>query len=217
MNAINKNRIIKSLAVILLAGSNIQINAQPAVVLQAPLIFQVRATVQQPDTGTSPVVKSSTTTSRIATKDLINLIAKAQGTNLPSGARLVLKTVSTNHTFLILDKQWNLLLDASAAGYFSTGVYGTIVRRGRTNIVTGAQAYVTSYTYSNAFNDLNGTSIGINAIVQESYSWSALDRYGNRKVTDSSVLTGFGQGFVKGKAATFTEKITAMGRTTTGT
>ncbi len=204
------------LVLLLAAAAVTQARGQQILALQTPLAFQITATVQGPDNGNATLYKVSTSAVRIATKDILSLIAAAQGTSFPAGSRLILKTSGTNHTFLVQDKLGTTVLDASAQGYFGVGAYGPAVRKGQSNSKTGQQAFTASYTYANQFNDTKGTSIDLNGLVQETYSWTAVDKKGQQKISDSNTLTGYGQGTVNNSASTFSEKISATGATTAG-
>jgi hypothetical protein len=180
--------------------------------LLIPANIQIKANVQKSDdVKLSPATETLTSLSmRITSKDLLRLIASAGGTNFPSGSRLVFKASLGSYSPLVLNKAGNVIMDPTATGLFASPVYGTPVRRGETNSVTGRSGMSGNFSYRTSFDDHQGNSISFNGLVQERYSSVPLHN-GNQKVTDSIAFTGFGEGSIAGKAANFSERITGKG------
>ncbi|HXP62084.1 MAG TPA: hypothetical protein VN829_16425 [Dongiaceae bacterium] len=178
------------------------------------LAITATATVQGADSspqdnGKTTTTTSKTTTLKLSTANILQLIAAAEGTTFSSKAKLVYQGGSvsvvdgTNTTDVSADL--TVTLDPNSSGVWS----GTDSTDDNTSAET--QKYSGSYVVTVSFDDGAGDSFNISGLATESYSIGAPDKNGNQKGSDSISMNLSGDGQYGGSNGVLSGTIKATG------
>jgi hypothetical protein len=174
--------------------------------LQAqPLTVNLKMTVyteQNPATNTYTIQKTT-----IVTKDVLDLVASATGTNFPVDAKLVLINYSD---FQVQDAQGNLLRDISDVMTFDFNPYLTAENPyADTGAGQSTYVYISTITYDDGTNNFV-----FRGYTTEKYSQSARNTQGQRNYKDSIKFKGEGNGTLSGHTVILTGQVAASGTST---
>jgi hypothetical protein len=98
--------------------------------------------------GTVITAKLTAKAVKIATKDLLNLLATEFNTNFPAGAQLAMN-LNSGSRFVVLDKNGNLLLDVSTNAADSSYVFGTTNFTDNVRLMSGKETETKTSTETN--------------------------------------------------------------------
>ena len=164
------NGLTNATAVGVLALTMITLRAQD---IPLTLNISVTGTVQGADDGGTPIDRIKTSTIRISTKQVLNLLASgAYAGGFPIGTRLSLSGGSVS----VVDKSGNNLLPDVA-----TINVATEVKNGQANPNTGALSHILSLALTFNFDDGNGNTFNLTGLAKGLVSLSAMDASGNQK------------------------------------
>ena len=204
------NLLIAVVALGLLVAAAGRLQAQSPI----PVTFNVQLTaiVQGATTYNGPITKYSAST-RITTKDILNLAANAYDVSFPSGSKLVLYEgdmwayVISGPSFY-----WENLTDDNISAIYLTGFY--YITQGQSNADTGQQGWTYTYMADFWIKDLDATEIYVSGFTQDKISLSAENGHGSHKATESLAITGADYATINGIDAVVSGKITGSGKAT---
>jgi hypothetical protein len=191
------------LGVMFLAAGNLQAQYYPLAVN-----FKLTARFQASFVSNSVVETHRTSVARIATKDILKLLAAAT-TNDLTGARLVLANrTSTNFETL---KGTNAVIDVSR--FFSMTDSTNWVSDGTIHNRTGLYNLKNYSIRTITFNDGAGNSFQFSGLETDAFS-AAAGGQGRQKFGETVTVDGNGVGQYNGKVAVFSGTITLSGKAT---
>lgn len=163
---------------------------------QLPMNLNVKLTAQSQDliheqVGTSPKYKSTITKMRISNKDLLSLLEVAYTNADFSGYTLAVD--DNNGDFIIVDKNGNVIRDATADGFMSNffNTEGDSLEKGSDNHNTGSENYAWLYTNYLTFDDsTHGNHFDFHGLELWVYKYNG----NSYKFIDSFKLDGAGSG-----------------------
>jgi hypothetical protein len=155
-----------------------------------PMTINIQATATRQDTETyhDPVYRFSISTVKITTKDILNLVADHYGPHFRSGSKLVL----TNGDVWVVSSAGTYRQNLTSDGVLSYSSTSNAFSRGWENLDTCQISETVSGVSEMDFDDLAGTQFFLYGSSQDTISFSAKDRRGDQKASESITLTGVG-------------------------
>jgi len=174
---------------------------------QSNLVISVQLSVrtQGPTSQNGNVTTSSVQVGRLATKDLLQMLATATGKDF-TNAKLVKASLDSN-TYLVVNGT-NILADVSS--YF-TQSFDMSVFSGSQNSTTGQQVYRGFGIAQLTFNDGGANNFKLAGSVSGTYVTSPKNAQGVQTGSDRIMLTTAGDGTVGGHFAVLSGTITISG------
>jgi hypothetical protein len=198
-----RTRLLTIAALLVALAVSNKMQAQPMNVT-----FRLTFTEQGDPAQSGAVTIEKGVKGRLATKDILGVIAKASATNFPSGAKLVLEggafTVRVGAEVLVDNLTGILSLNQESSDR---------LRQGSSHSDTGAERMTETYSVLINYNDGTNT-FDLTGLATEIVSVSKANRNGIRNMTDSIAINGSGSGVIANRFAIVIGGINASGKRT---
>jgi hypothetical protein len=168
-----------------------------------PIVLNITATaiVQNDDTTSGTVTKSTTTTKKLTNKSILSL------TGEPAGSLLVYQNGEVD----VVNPKTGEIIDTAP---ITVTIGDTSVWSGAFDSNTGAETYTGSFTIEIAFDDGSGDSFDVVGLGTEKYTISKPNKNGVQTVSDSITLNFSGVGSEADANGVLSGNLTGSGKGT---